>query len=80
MSTLHHVPGPAADEAFRLGLAVTTVATVAVLAALVWIDSMTLLGAALSMVLGLPIVLFATACLLSVWLGYDKRAVDVALS
>ena len=80
MSTLHHVPGPAADEAFRFGLAVAAVGTLAVLVALVWVGAVTPLGAALAGLFGLPVLLVVAACLLSAWLGYDKRAVDVALS
>jgi len=80
MSSLHHVPGPAADDAFRFGLTVAAVGGLSLLAVLVWVGSVTLLGAALVALFCLPVLLVAAACVLSVWLGYDKRAVDVALS
>jgi hypothetical protein len=30
--------------------------------------------------LGLPVLLVVVSCVLSVWLGYDRDAVDTALS
>ncbi len=79
MSTLHHVPGPDADEAFRLGLAAAAVGALSLLAVLVWVGTVTLLGAAFVALFGLPVLLVVAACVLSVWLGYDKRPADVAL-
>ncbi|WP_254537022.1 hypothetical protein [Halomarina litorea] len=80
MSTLHHAPGPDADAAFRLGLAVATTGALAALALSVWAGSVTLLGATLFALFGLPVLLVVVASVLSVWLGYDKRAVDVTVA
>ena len=80
MSTRRHVPGPAAAEAFTLGITSTAVAMFAGIFLLFWAELLTMVGAVAVVVLGVPVVLLVAACLLSVWLGYDKDAADVALS
>ena len=80
MTSLRHTPGPDAAAAFSLGI--TTVATVSLasLGTLIWLGVLAVFEAALVAVLGLPVALLVVACLLSVWLGYDKDATDVVLS
>ncbi len=80
MSAIRRSPGPAAAEAFTLGIATTLTGVVAAVVALVWFDVLTLAGAFASLLMGLPLAALFAACLLSVWLGYDKDATDVALS
>jgi hypothetical protein len=80
MSTLRHSPGPAAAEAFKLGIATATTVALAGLWLLFWTDTLTPLITIFSMIMGLPIFLLLVSCLLSVWLGYNKDAFDVALS
>lgn len=69
-------PGPDADAAFSLGLATTVVLAVLAIALSVWSGSVTLSSAVLLFVLGLPAVFVVASCLLAVWLGYDRDAVD----
>ena len=80
MTAPRHTPGPAAAEAFTLGMAVAMTSTLAGVGWFLWAGVLTTTGALAAIALGLPIVLLVVACLLSVWLGYDKDAVDVALS
>ena len=80
MSSLRHSPGPAAAEAFTLGIATTVISTLAGLWMLLQFGMLTLFDAILTAVLGLPVLLVVVSCLLSVWLGYDQDAIDVALS
>ncbi|WP_256684380.1 hypothetical protein [Halococcus qingdaonensis] len=80
MSAIRHTPGPAAAEAFTFGIAITTVTTLAGIGVLVWTGVLTVIGAVATLLLGLPALLLIVSCLLSVWLGYDRDAVDVALS
>ena len=80
MSAIRHSPGPAAAEAFTLGIATAAVAALAAVAFLVWAGLLTVTGAVAALVLGVPLFLLVVSCLLSVWLGYNKDAVDVALS
>ncbi|EMA51226.1 hypothetical protein [Halococcus thailandensis] len=80
MSAIRHTPGPAAAEAFTFGIAIATVTTLAGIGFLVWTGVLTVIGAVATLLLGLPALLLIVSCLLSVWLGYDRDAVDVALS
>lgn len=80
MAAIRHSPGPAAAEAFTLGIATAATLGLAGLWLLVRIDVLTPLGAAFTAVFGLPVGLVVVSCCLSVWLGYDKDAVDTALS
>ena len=73
MSTLGHRPGPNADRAFTVGLWTAVLVAVGTLFALL---STGLIGpwtAALAAVLGLPVYTIYVSCLLTVWLGYDRR-------
>lgn len=74
MATLLSPPGPAADEAFTLGLAMTAAVGVAGVGVLFWIEAVTPIGALLALFLGLPVVLIVVSCLLGVWLGYNDDA------
>lgn len=80
MSAIRHTPGPAAAEAFTLGIVTTTTSTLAGLWFLLIADLLTIFDVILAVVLGLPVLLVVVSCLLNVWLGYDKDAFDVALS
>ncbi|GAA0465932.1 hypothetical protein MUK72_06370 [Halococcus dombrowskii] len=80
MTAIRHTPGPAAAEAFTFGIAITTLTTLAGIGVLVWTGMMTVIGAVAALLLGLPTLLVIVSCLLSVWLGYNRDAVDVALS
>ncbi|EMA47914.1 hypothetical protein [Halococcus saccharolyticus] len=80
MAAIRHSPGPAAAEAFTLGITTAATLGLAGLWLLVWTDVLTLLGAIFVAFFGLPVLLVVVSCLLSVWLGYDKDAVDTALS
>ena len=80
MSAIRRSPGPAAAEAFTLGIATTLTGVLAIVGTLVWLDMLTLTGAFASLLVGLPLAALFAACLLSVWLGYTKDATDVALS
>jgi hypothetical protein len=80
MSAIRHTPGPAAAEAFTLGIAIATVTALAGIGFLVLTGTITMVGAFAAIVLGLPILLVVVSCLLSVWLGYNRDAFDVALS
>lgn len=67
-------PGPAAAEAFNLGLwSTATVVTVAV-TILYANGHLSAAGALLVVVLGLPVCLIVVSCALGVWLGYDNQA------
>jgi hypothetical protein len=80
MTTLRYSPGPAAAEAFNFGIAATTTISLAGLWMLFSVGLLTVTGVLLAVVLGLPVLLVVASCLLSVWLGYDRDAYDVALS
>lgn len=80
MTTIRHSPGPAAAEAFALGIKMTLTGVFAVVCALVWSEVLTLAAAFAVLLVGLPLAALFAACLLSVWLGYEKDATDVALS
>lgn len=76
MSNSSPDPGPDADAAFTLGSAASVVLTLLGIAVLFWSGSLTFLGAVAFLVLGLPAVFVVTSCLLAVWLGYDRDAMD----
>jgi hypothetical protein len=80
MTTLRYIPGPAAAEAFTLGIATATTTALAGLWILLWADVLTPLGVIFAVAVGLPAFLLVVSCLLGVWLGYNKDAYDVALS
>jgi hypothetical protein len=80
MSAIRHTPGPAAAEAFTLGIAIATTTALAGIGVLLWADVLTMTGALAAIALGLPVLLIVVSCLLGVWLGYDRDALDVALS
>jgi hypothetical protein len=80
MSAIRHTPGPAAAEAFTLGITIATITALAGIGFLVLTGMMTVVGALAAIVLGLPTLLVVVSCLLSVWLGYNRDAFDVALS
>ena len=80
MSAIRYTPGPAAAEAFTFGIAIATITALAGIGLLLWFGLLTVVGAVATLLLGLPILLLVVSCLLSVWLGYDKDAFDVALS
>jgi hypothetical protein len=80
MAAIRRSPGPAAAEAFTLGIATTLTSTFAVVVVLAHLGMLTLAGAVAVLLMGLPLACLLAACLLSVWLGYDKDATDVALS
>jgi hypothetical protein len=69
-------PGPDADAAFTLGLVAGTVLTLLVIALSFWSGAVSPLHAIVLAVLVLPAAFVLTACLLAVWLGYDRDAVD----
>ena len=77
---IRHTPGPAAAEAFSFGITITAIGTVAGVSLLVWAERLTTVGAVAALVFGVPVALLVASCLLSIWLGYDKDAVDVALA
>lgn len=80
MPGLHYTPGPAAEEAFTLGIAATATVAFASLGFLFWAGMITLFDVILTAVLGLPVLFIVVSCLLSVWLGYNKDALGTMLS
>ena len=80
MVAIRHSPGPAAAEAFTLGIATATTLGLTGLWILVRTGALGLPGAVVAAALRLPVLLVVVSCVLSVWLGYDRDAVDTALS
>lgn len=80
MTVLKSAPGPAAEEAFGLGLVAATTAALAGLGLLLRVGLLTLPTVFLASILGVPVLLIVVSCLLGVWLGYEKDAVDTVLS
>lgn len=74
MGTLHLAPGPVAEDAFTLGLVVSTTASLALVGLLFWADVLTPVGVVVALVAGVPVQLVAVSCLLGVWLGYADDA------
>jgi len=77
MDTIHLSPGPAAAQAFRLGIVASAVSGLVVIAALYWIDAISPLFAGYALVLLFPVYLVFAATALSVWLGYNKDAASL---
>jgi hypothetical protein len=73
-------PGPAADRAFALGLRGTVVGVLLGIGLLYLAGVLTARDAVLAVVLGAPVAIILASCVLGVWLGYSKDALDVALS
>ena len=76
MSPSSSAPGPDADAAFSLGLVAGMVLTLLAIALSFWSGAMSSLHAIVLVILVLPAAFVLTACLLAVWLGYDREAVD----
>jgi uncharacterized protein (DUF58 family) len=74
MDTIHLSPGPAAAQAFRLGIIASATGGLAGIATLYWLDVITPVFAGYALVLLFPVYLVFTATVLSVWLGYNKDA------
>lgn len=70
-------PGPSADDAFRLGLAVATILAVVPLGVLYWSGELAPHEVGFAVLVGFPVYLVFAASALSVWLGYDKDATDL---
>lgn len=74
MGTVRTKPGPAAEQAFRLGMRAGVVAGLIVVGVLYWIGALTPATAAYTLLFLFPIYAVVLASVLSVWLGYDKDA------
>jgi hypothetical protein len=72
VDTLRLEPGPAAAQAFRLGVYVGAVVGLAVLGLLYWTGSIGLAMTGYALFVLFPIYLVFVAVLLSRWLGYDR--------
>jgi len=79
MEGIHHSPGEAAEQAFTLGLIAAMVLGIVAVVFLLWVRILTVMTAVLASVIGLPILLIIASCLLSVWLGYNRSALDSAI-
>ena len=77
MSTIRRPPGPAAADAFRLGMLTAGVGGLAVLAALYLYGPMSAVVAVYALVALFPVYLVLAASTLSVWLGYGKDERDL---
>jgi uncharacterized membrane protein YdbT with pleckstrin-like domain len=69
-------PGRPARETFRTGIRVAVVTAVAAACFLYWLDVVTLLFGLFALLVLLPVYLVVVASLLSVWLGFDRTAVE----
>lgn len=76
MSPSSSAPGPDADATFRLGLAAGMVLTLLAIALSFWSGTVSSLHAIVLVVLLVPAAFVLTACLLAVWLGYDRDTAD----
>lgn len=65
-------PGPAAAQAFRLGIFAGAVLGLVAVGALYWAGMITLVLLGYTMFLLFPVYLVMVAVILSRWLGYDK--------
>ncbi|MFB6093088.1 MAG: hypothetical protein ABEK02_08770 [Haloquadratum sp.] len=74
MNSVRHTPGPDADRAFRLGIAVGAIIGLGVVGLLYWHGTLPLFAAGYAVAFLFPIYLVLVAIALSVWLGYDKDA------
>lgn len=72
MDTIHLSPGPAAAQAFRLGIVASAVGGLGGIATLYWLGVLTPLFAGYVLILLFPVYLVFAATALSVWLGYNK--------
>lgn len=72
MTTLRVSPGPSAAHAFRLGMIVGGLLGLTVIGLLYWVGVLQVLSLGYTLLLLFPTYLVVVACLLSVWLGYDK--------
>jgi len=72
MDTIHLSPGPAAAQAFRLGIVASAVGGLTGIATLYWLGVLSPLFAGYVLVLLFPVYLVFVATALSVWLGYNK--------
>lgn len=77
MDSIHLSPGPAAAQAFRLGIVASAVSGLAGIAVLYWIGVLTPVFAGYTLVLLFPVYLVFAATALSVWLGYNKDATSL---
>lgn len=62
-----------ADQAFRTGLAATVGLTLAGTVTLWWTGHITVTVAVMALFLGLPVLFILVACILGIWLGYNKE-------
>jgi len=67
-------PGPAAAQAYRLGLRAGAIVGLGAIAALYYFGVIELILAGYALLLLFPVYLVFVAAGLSVWLGYDKDA------
>ncbi|MFB6168415.1 MAG: hypothetical protein ABEJ43_06160 [Haloferacaceae archaeon] len=72
MDTIRFEPGPAAAQAFRLGIYVGGVAGLAVIGLLYWTGSIGLAMTGYALLVLFPVYLILVAVVLSRWLGYDR--------
>jgi len=72
VSTIDLSPGPAAAEAFRLGVAAGAAVGLTAIGLLYWWEAVSALVAGFLLVVLFPVYLVAVAAALSGWLGYDK--------
>jgi len=72
MTTVRASPGPAAAQAYRLGIVASAIAGLAGVAFLYWAGAISPLIAAYVVVLLFPMYMVLVSVALSVWLGYDK--------
>lgn len=72
MGKIKTSPGPAADQAFRLGILASLAAGGVVLGILYWIGLISLPIIGYILLSLLPVYLILVASVLSVWLGYSK--------
>ncbi|MEF8890991.1 MAG: hypothetical protein V5A31_06715 [Haloferacaceae archaeon] len=72
MEMLRLEPGPAAAQAFRLGMYVGGVVGLVVIGLLYWSGSIGLAMASYGLLVLFPVYLVFVAVALSRWLGYDR--------
>jgi len=65
-------PGPAAAQAFRLGMYLGALVGLAAVGLLYWAGSLGVVMAAYALLLLFPVYLVFVAAVLSRWLGYDR--------
>lgn len=77
MARLKVAPGPDATHAFRLGLAVATLAGLVPIGVLYTQGTLPLPMLGFVLLALFPVYLVISASVLSVWLGFDKDATDL---